>query len=210
MRASFGSLPILAQLVAVAVQSRHLPAAADEQIDTTSFMQLSAESRQPSLVGGREHVEAHWEEAQKEQSEAEKQAAAIEKVKEHHARMEQLRKYKVAVDQMIHEETAATQKDKRSAGIPSGVVEPPVVNLANDGFAVRADGQQTLLQIPRALPDTKLLKLRVDAEFGRLGAERCGGAFMKSLTFFGNWTEKVGLVDLKPGSDQAGDRKSVV
>ena len=102
-------------------------------------MQLSAESRQPSLVGGREHVEAHWEEAQKEQSEAEKQAAAIEKVKEHHARMEQLRKYKVAVDQMIHEETAATQKDKRSAGIPSGVVEPPVVNLANDGFAVEVD-----------------------------------------------------------------------
>jgi len=179
MKAPSGCLPVLLLLAAAAA--------------------LSVVNPPEELLGtGRKDLEV----AEKGQSEAAKRAAAIERVKAHHARLEKLRRYSTAVDQLIDEEAAATRADKARAGILSEMGEPPVLNLVSERFAVRAEGQQKLVQIPRALSDNGQLKLRADAVFGHLGASRCGGAFLKSVSFFGNWTGKAGVLELKPGSDK--------
>lgn len=206
MNALLGSLPILMQFAAVAAQGGR-PLAAAGGHDTKSLVQLPLERRQPDpmdvgvaeeLLGtGREGVGV----AEAGRSEAAKRAAAVERVKDHHTRLEKLRRYSTAADQLIDEEEAATRADKSSAGIPSEVADPPVVNLVSERFAVRANCQQKLVQIPRALRSNKLLTLRADAVFEHLGTSRCGGAFSKSVSFFGNWPGKVGVVELKPGLD---------
>lgn len=180
MKASFGCLPVLLLLSAAAALSVVNPAG------------------QQLLGTGRKDLEV----AEKGQSEAATRAAAVERVKVHHARLEKLRRYSTAVDQLIDEEAAATGADKGRAGILSEMGEPPVLNLLSERFAVRAEGQQKLVQIPRAFSDNGQLKLRADAVFGRLGAGRCGGAFLKDVSFFGNWTGKTGVLELKPGSDR--------